>query len=367
MCLVLKSKRTNQIARIMCYFQSRSSVSRPFLPPLPGRDVTRIHQCMHTLCSELNMFFLNFMYNRESGTRRQETLPKVPESTVPKTKLVLKPPQWDKESSLPKIKSGTAFTTALVEDIKVLLMTATDDEEEGVLNYMEPKDGDDSVIQTRIDNDSGIILHIGKYGNNPVIVVKSAESKCSQGSVHAAVVLTIVLRECKSIKYVISVGVCFGMKNDQSFASINISDIVCDFTTERIGNDRHDSFYRGPQFVIRPAILGRFKAMSLPLPTEPKYEVKVQKGPLISSNKLVNNLDCKAGMLDERRDALAAEMEGAGIMSATQYASSIDAVIIKAIGDWGDGSKDHCREWKPIAARAAAYYVKEMLSAETFD
>ena len=72
-------------------------------------------------------------------------------------------------------------------------------------------------------------------------------------------------------------------------------------------------------------------------------------------------------MLEERRDALAAEMEGAGIMSATQYASSIDAVIIKAIGDWGDGSKDHCREWKPIAARAAAYYVKEMLSAETFD
>ena len=63
------------------------------------------------------------MYSRES-TRRQEALPKAPESTAPKTKLVLKPPQWNRESSLPKVKSGTVFTAALVEDIKVLLMTA---------------------------------------------------------------------------------------------------------------------------------------------------------------------------------------------------------------------------------------------------
>ena len=200
-----------------------------------------MHYTKKCLCSKLKCF-LNLVYNRES-TRRQEALPKAPEGTAPKTKLVLKPPQWNRESSLPKIKSGIAFTAALVEDIKVLLMTATDDEEKGVLNYMEPKDGDDSVIKSCIDKDSGIILHIGKYGNNPVILVKSAESKCSQGSVHAAIVLTIVLSKCKSVKYVISVGVCFGMKNDQSFAGINISDIVCDFTTKRIGNDRHDSFF----------------------------------------------------------------------------------------------------------------------------
>ena len=279
---------------------------------------------------------------------------------------VAKPPKWDKKQ--PKQTRWERFSSELVKDIKVLLMTATKDpEEDEVLRYLEPRDGDDKVIKTHIDNDSGIILHIGKYGDNPVILVKSAESKCSQGSVHAAIVLSIILRECKSIKYIISVGVCFGMKNDQSFAGIIISDTVCDFTIKHEENDRYDSYYRGPQFAVHPAFLGRFVKMSLPLPTEPEYEVKVQKGPLISSNNLVNNRDCKEGMLEERRDALAAEMEGAGIMSATQYASSIDAVIIKAIGDWGDGSKDHCREWKPIAARAAAYYVKEMLSAETFD
>ena len=82
----------------------------------------------------------------------------------------------------------------------------------------------------------------------------------------------------------------------------------------------------------------------------------------ISSNKLVNNLDCKKGMLDKRRNALAAELEGAGIMSATKYASSVNA-----IGDWGDGNEDYCRGWKLLAACAGAYYVKEMLSAETFD
>ena len=280
-------------------------------------------------------------------------------------------PKWlDKDVlatpiTLPPI---TKFSSELVTDIKVLLMTATDDEEKGVLTYLEPKDEDGSVIRTLIDDDSGIILHIGKYGNNPVIVVKSAESKRFQGSIHAAIALTIVLRECKDIKYVISIGICFGMSKDDKFADIQISDIVVDQSTKRVGTDRAHSGYRGAQPPVPRKMLHKFETTeNFSLLTEPQYSVNVKKGPIIAANTLVDNLAEKEKMKENRHDAVGGEMEGAGIMAAIEYVDNVKAIIIKAVGDRADGSKDRCRGWKPFAARAAAYYVKEMLSKETFN
>ena len=280
-------------------------------------------------------------------------------------------PKWQDKNVLAKpitLPPITPFSSELVKDIKVLLMTATDDEEKGVLTYLEPKDKGGSAIRTLIDDDSGIILHIGKYGNNPVIVVKSAESKRFQGSIHAAIVLTIVLRECKDIKYVISTGICFGMGKDDKFADIHISDLVDDQSTKRIGTSRADTHYRSGQPTVPRNMLHKFEtAENFSLPTEPQYSVNVKKGPIIAANTLVDNLAEKEKMRENRPDAVGGEMEGAGIMAAIEYVDNVKAIIIKAVGDRGDGSKDRYRGWKPFAARAAAYYVKEMLSAETFN
>ena len=278
-----------------------------------------------------------------------------------------KPPKWNEK--LPKeTRKEEQFSSELVKDIKVLLMTATKDpEEEEVLRYLEPRDGD-KVIKVSIDDHSGIDLYIGKYGENPVIVVNSAESKRFQGPIHAAIVLTIVLRECKDIKYVISIGICFGMNKDDKFADIYISDLVVDQSTKRVGTDRAHSGYRSAQPPVPRKMLHKFEATeNFSLLTEPQYSVNVKKGPIIAANTLVDNLAEKEKMKENRHDAVGGEMEGAGIMAAIEYVDNVKAIIIKAVGDWGDGSKDHSRGWKPFAARAAAYYVKEMLSKETFN
>ena len=277
-----------------------------------------------------------------------------------------KPPEWIK--NLPKeTRKEKQFSSELVKDIKVLLMTATKIEDDGVKNYLEPIKVGDGIIEMPID-DTGIVLLIGKYGNNPVIFAKSAESKRFQGSIHAAIVLSIILRECKDIKYVISVGVCFGIKADQKFAYINISDLVADQTIERVGTNRDNTFPQGAQPPVPRIMLEKFETKEkFSLPTDPEYSVEVKKGPFIAINKLVNSSAEKEKMKDNRRDARAGEMEGAGIMAAIEYANDVKAIIIKAVGDWGDDKKSECSDWKPIAAYASAYYVKEMLSKDTFN
>ena len=277
-----------------------------------------------------------------------------------------KAPKWNEELSK-ETRKEEQFSSELVKDIKVLLMTATKIEDDGVKNYLEPIKDRGDIIETCIDY-TGIVLLIGKYGKNPVIFAKSAESRRFQGSIHAAIVLSIILRECKDIKYVISVGVCFGIKVDQKFAYINISDLVDDQTIERVGTNRDNTFPQGAQPPVSRDMLEKFETKEkFSLPTDPEYSVEVKKGPFISANKLVNSSAEKAKMKDNRRDAIAGEMEGAGIMNAIEYAKDVKAIIIKAIGDWGDDKKGESSDWKPIAAYASAYYVKEMLSKETFN
>ena len=50
-------------------------------------------------------------------------------------------------------------------------------------------------------------------------------------------------------------------------------------------------------------------------------------------------------------------MEGAGIMFAVQSVpgNNPEAIVIKAIVDWADGTKD--KRWQPFAAHASASYV----------
>ena len=92
------------------------------------------------------------------------------------------------------------------------------------------------------------------------------------------------------------------------------------------------------------------------------HEKNVHIGPVISTSNLINNDTVKASLVKERQDAVGGEMEGSAIMAVTKKKLPATCIVIKGIGDWGDGTKGGSKEWKPYAARAAAYYVKAALN-----
>ena len=254
------------------------------------------------------------------------------------------------------------FTDDLTKDIKFLLMPATPAEEEQVLLYLEPKDeSSDKYIKTSVNN---IPLYIGKYGKNPVIVAKTAPAKDRQGPNQAAVVATTILTTIKSIEYVVAVGVCFGIdKEKQHFGDVVISSIICDFVCKREGNTESGIYQRGTQDGVGDEILNIF---TLPHNFKMPHNNDVHIGPVISQPDLIDNATVKASLVKERLDAVGGEMEGAAINAAVKKNPPAKCIVIKGIGDWADGTKGGSKEWKPYAARAAAYYVKTALNEYSY-
>ena len=268
--------------------------------------------------------------------------------------MTVEPPEWT-DNPKKYEKEVVPFTDDLTKDIKFLLMPATPAEEEQVLLYLEPKDeSSDKYIKTSVDN---IPLYIGKYGKNLVIVAMTAPAKDRQGPNQAGIVATKILTKIKSIKYVVAVGVCFGIyRKKQDLGDVVISSIICDFICKREGTTVHP---RGPQDGVGREILNIFTPpRDFPMP----HNNKVHVGPVISQPDLIDNATVKASLVKERPDAVGGEMEGAAINAAVKENPPATCIVIKGIGDWADGTKEGSKEWKPYAARAAAYYVKTALN-----
>ena len=251
---------------------------------------------------------------------------------------------------------------ALVENIKILLVPATSDEKEAVLHYLKPINGD-KYIKTCIYHHKISDVYIGKYGKNSVVVVNSAPQKHKQGPVHAAIVVTKMLEKFKNIKYIVGVGVCYGMNKEKTkLGQVIVSDIICDFTNKREGDNGLKIYQRGPQPVAGGSMGNTFQPTN---DISQKLLRGADQGPYICTPSLIDNAYIKKELMENRIDALAGEMEGAGIMAALEYTSGVEAIVIKGIGDWGDGKKEGTKEWKEYAARAAAYFVKVVLKETT--
>lgn len=248
-----------------------------------------------------------------------------------------------------------SFTPDLVKGIKVLLMTATITELRAVMGYLKPRNGHEKVVVTFVDDS---FIYVGKYGEYPVAVAMTAYGKSQQGSIE----VLHFLYGIKSIinpKYIIAIGICYGMDpSEMNPADIIVSEKVCD-AAMRIGAQPHT---RGNEYRASQKLLGMFSTSEM-MGFEMKRDdagnsVKVKTGILIARPDLVDDVEYKELLKRacNKPDALGGEMEGAGIMSFAEKIN-IKAIIIKAIGDYGDGNKAGMKGWKEFAAHAAARYV----------
>lgn len=249
-----------------------------------------------------------------------------------------------------------SFTPALVEGIKVILMTATITELRAVMGYLKPKDGHDKVVRTLVRNS---FFYVGKYGEYPVAVGMTAYGKSKQGLIEVLHLLHNIKSSIINLKYIIAIGVCYGMDPSKMRpADIIVSEMVCDATVIRTGAQPHT---RGGNYPAGKILLGMFSTNEVGFEMkrdDAGNSVEVETGTLISRPDLVDDVEYKEQLKKacNKPDALGGEMEGAGIMSFADD-SKIEAIIIKAIGDWGDGDKAGMKGWKEFAAHAAAGYV----------
>lgn len=235
-------------------------------------------------------------------------------------------------------------------------MTATITELTAVMGYLKPKDGEKKVLCITYGS---YYFYVGKYGQHPVAVGMSAPGKGEQGPMSTIHYLYNIAPAVKQTKYIIAVGVCYGMDSKKKKpADIIVSDTVCDATCLRVGAEvkrRGTDYPAGVRLQNRFAQAIKFFKMT----RGNNKNVEVEVGSIIARPDLVDDAKYKEQLISacSKPDALGGEMEGAAIMSFAHHNEEVQAIIIKAIGDWGDGNKKKMKVWKDFAAHAAAGYV----------
>ena len=264
------------------------------------------------------------------------------------------------------------FSEDLVQDIKVLLMTATPLELQGIMGYLKPMYDDGNIITTLIKRQR---IYIGKYGQDPVIVGMSAPGRVQQGPLDACLVTAIILTAIK-LRYVIAVGICYGMdKSYTSTGDVIVANPIYDCTCLRVENtkDTNNGYtlqlqHRKGIYQVEDTLLSVFGTPDNHFKyshTQAGKEVTVHCGPIISRPDLVDSSNYKEQLKNLWPNALGGEMEGASIMAAAMRVPSehkVEAIVIKAICDWGDGDKSKAAGWKHFSSHAAARYVHRRMN-----
>jgi nucleoside phosphorylase/predicted MPP superfamily phosphohydrolase len=234
----------------------------------------------------------------------------------------------------------------------ILIVTATKVETQAVLEVLP--EGRKWIRQV-IGNKT--YYNLGVHGGAPVFMVQSEMGIATPGGT-----LLTVRQAIQDLRpqAVIMCGIAFGLHPDkQNLGDILIAKQLHYYEPQKVDLQR-GQIPRGDRTTVSERLLDRFRSGDL----EWKGEPRTHFGLVLSGEKLVNAPVFRDWLLKNEPEALGGEMEGAGLYAAARDAK-VDWIVIKAICDWADGTKND--EVQLSAARNAARFVLRVLQLGGWD
>ncbi|OUC14797.1 MAG: hypothetical protein B0A82_10755 [Alkalinema sp. CACIAM 70d] len=240
-----------------------------------------------------------------------------------------------------------------------VIVTATPIELAAVLRILKLDDSD-NLLPCRVFNSSGQQYYLGRFGHYNTVVTQSRMGDRNEFGSNATT--RSALREWNP-KAVIMVGIVFGKNpTTQNIADVLVATKLIDYESIRMNSDGSIDD-RGDHLPSNGQLLRLFEqAYSWEFKRPDGSRCKSDSGPILSGNKLVDNLGFKTELFERFSAAKGGEMEGIGFATAANEMKK-PWILIKAICDWADGNKnDH---YQPLAAAAAASLVHYVLLQKT--
>jgi len=233
------------------------------------------------------------------------------------------------------------------------ILVATEVEKQAVLKTMRPLSEEEAVLSIHIENNT---YYLGRFG--AVIAVLCMSSMGSTGR-DASLVVTTETIETWALSAVVMVGIAFGKDaGKQEIGNVLVSDRIIAYEPQRVG--KKDNQNRGHQPPAGSVLLNRCRnVLGWKFQAPDGRLCGFQVGPILSGEKLIDNLKFKAKRFDEFPTAIGGEMEGAGVAAAADR-KKCEWIIIKSICDWGDGKKTGAHQ--EFAAAVAVSFVEHVLN-----
>jgi nucleoside phosphorylase len=232
----------------------------------------------------------------------------------------------------------------------ILLVTVTYTEADAVLAYA-PHAYTSMPIGKRTYYDLGTI------GANRTFMVRTT----SQGALEAFSTVKDGI-EALTPRAVIMVGIAFGYdKGQQQIGDIMVATQIRDYDLKRVGSTATQEQIvhpRGPRVPTSQPLLDRFINSPHTIYASWPDAPAIHSGLLLSGSSLVDHKEYRDQLRQAAPDAIGGEMEGAGLLKAAMEAEyKVDWILIKAISDWADGTKnaDDIEKQRKAAGNAARF------------
>lgn len=220
-----------------------------------------------------------------------------------------------------------------------LIVTATEVETANIVHLIEPI-SEHGLLEVEFEGKDYTIGRLGLFN----VVHCQCKEMGTQAVGSSTLTVANALRHWSCIKAVVMVGIAFGMYNSegeedqQHIGDILVATDVIPYENQRRGASKTE--YRGKSLAAGQNFLDAFKIIKADWEEKNLYEelTKVEICPLLSGEKLVDNLEYRNRLKAEFKQARGGEMEGIGVAAAAEDVGK-PWILLKAICDFGDGDK----------------------------
>ena len=259
------------------------------------------------------------------------------------------------------------FVQQFCKEVQIVLQAANDTERVASFSKLMPpvlNNGNecDKILRFRVDfqgrNCSGEYI-LGMFGGYKAALVHTKQGQKCRSLIEATIGLF------SNVRIIIGVGVAYGSSEEcTKLGDVLISEKIAELDTVK---------YEKEGLIISRGIIGevkdnlhtifctgsnRFdvKKFACTDSTPPRF-AKARHGCIISGSFLVDNEDIKHKLWNNAPEAIGGEMEGHVLMDIIKQQAScqFQAIIIKGVCDYGDGTKK--KDWQLTAALAAVEYT----------
>ena len=239
----------------------------------------------------------------------------------------------------------------LAPAIEVLLVTTTDIERDALLSEMNPLPGQPDVVMGSLSDQ---VYRFGKLGCHAVAIVQTTMG--SQGPHGSGLEVYHPIKELK-LKAIIAIGIAFGV--DRSKLRCGDVMVASSIQPYELAKMTHKIAHRSNAIPCGEILLEAFRNRTADWKRmRALTPVAVQRGLLLSGEKVVNNKLFRDELVSAFPLAIGGEMEGTGIYAAANR-GKVEAIIVKAVCDWADGHKNDAAQ--PFAAQSAVSLVLHVL------
>lgn len=243
----------------------------------------------------------------------------------------------------------------LVGQVPVLLVVANEIELKAVWRELRPGTGRSSILAGNAGAETYLI---GRLGNHDVVVVQCYLGSTGQSGSQEVTGAAI---ELFHPQVVIAVGVALGKnRRKQKLGDVLLAKNLVLYEPQRVQPGRNVP--RGPIPEASPRVLSAFRTLGASWRAKHPdgKPVRCVVGPVLTGEKLIDEPRFKKELFTRYPDAIGAEMEGAGLYSASARRKT-DYILVKAICDWAVRKNS---SYQPQAAANAVHFVKHVLSHE---